>query len=92
MNLPVRYRMEGDEGWSYGMTVNVSSTGVLFRSGRVLDPHAAMHIEVVLPGDEHGSARVISRGAVTRSMTDEGGDDHVIAAALDRTDLVRTNR
>jgi hypothetical protein len=92
MNLPVRYRTPGEARWSYGMTINISSTGVLFRAGRALPPRAAMDIEVVLPGDEEGSARVVGRGSVTRSAADASGDDHIVAATLDGSDLVRTER
>lgn len=85
--------MQGEEGWSYGMTLNISATGLLFQSARTLSPEAAMHIEVVLPGDEDASVRVISRGAVARvSPSAKTGDDHLIAATLDASDLVRTER
>jgi hypothetical protein len=92
MNLPVRYRVQGDKGWSYGMSVNVSTSGLLFRADRGIDPNARMQIEVVLPGDKRGSARVAARGAVTRVSSEHSGADHLIAAHLEAPDLVRSVR
>lgn len=93
LNRPVQYRVDGDEGWSYGMTLNISSTGLLFRAGRSLHASAPMHIQVLLHGDEQGSARVVGRGAVIRVMKSTGAErDHVIAATLDASELIRTPR
>ncbi|HVH55612.1 MAG TPA: PilZ domain-containing protein [Vicinamibacterales bacterium] len=92
MNLPVRYRVQGEKGWSYGMSINVSASGLLFRADRQVAPHARMQIEVVLPGDEQGSARVAARGAVTRVSSEDPGADRLIAAHLESPDLVRSAR
>lgn len=93
LNLPVKYRVDGDEGWSYGMTLNISSSGLLFRSGRVLRAHVPVDIQVVLHGNEEGCARVISRGSVIRvSKAVDAARDHVIAAKLEASELIRTPR
>jgi hypothetical protein len=92
MNLPVRYRVRGEKRWSYGMSVNVSASGLLFRADRTVDPDARMQIEVVLPGDEQGSASVTARGAVTRVSGATSGADHLVAAHLESPDLVRRSR
>ena len=93
MNLPVRYRVQGEVGWSYGMTINISSTGLLFQSARRIEPDAEVEIEVVLPGDEAGSARVVSHGDVMRvTLPTEPDGDHVVAATFEQSDLVRSER
>lgn len=92
LNRPVRYRVVGDEGWSHGTTLNISSTGLLFRSCRVIDANAPMDIQVVLHGDAYGSASVISRASVTRVSKSGDDFDHVIAATLHGSELVRTPR
>jgi hypothetical protein len=92
MNLPVRYRVRGEQGWFYGMSVNISVSGVLFRADRDVDPRAQMQIEVILPGDEHGSAAVTAGGAVTRVLSEDRGADRLVAAHLDSPDLVRSTR
>ena len=92
MNLPVRYRVHGEKGWSYGMSVNVSASGLLFRADREVDRAAKMQIELVLPGDDHGGASVTARGAVTRVSAESSGADHLVAAHLESPDLVRRDR
>jgi len=89
MILPLRYRVQGDVDWSYGMTVDISCTGVLFRADRTLDVQAPVQIEVVLPGDSEGSARVISRGAVRRSVTPAGAvHGRAVAVTIEAYELV----
>ena len=92
MNLPVRYRVRGEKVWSYGMSVNVSVSGLLFRADRHVDPKARMQVELVLPGDEQGTASVTARGAVTRVSAESSGADHLVAAHLESPDLVRKGR
>jgi hypothetical protein len=92
MNLPVRYRLRGEKRWSYGMSVNVSASGLLFQADRDVDRDAQMLIELVLPGDERGSASVTARGAVTRVSPERSGTGHLVAAQLESPDLVRRVR
>jgi len=84
--------MQGEKAWSYGMSINVSASGLLFRADRGVAPHTRMQIEVVLPGDDQGSAKVAARGAVTRVSSDDPGADRLIAAQLESPDLVRSVR
>jgi hypothetical protein len=93
MSLPVRYRVHGESAWSYGMTINVSSSGLLFRSDRGLAPAAELDIEIVLPGDDEGGASVVSHADVVRiDDVEQGAADHVVAATLDDSSLVRERR
>jgi hypothetical protein len=93
MNLPVRYRLPDEDGWSYGITINISSSGLLFRSHRALQPPAELDIEIVLPGDQQGSARVVSHGDVVRvDAAAQDAADHLTAATLDDSALLREKR
>jgi hypothetical protein len=90
MILPLRYRVQGEADWSYGMTVDISYTGVLFRSDRTLAVQAPIEIEVVLPGDSEGSARVISQGSVRRSVTPyDAFRGRAVAVTIDEYELIR---
>lgn len=93
MILPVRYRPQGDADWSYGMTIDISRSGVLFRAAHVLDLQAPVEIEVILPGDIDASTRVVSRGVVKRTfITVDPGREEFMAATFDDYDLVRVPR
>lgn len=94
LNLPVRYRPEGDERWGYGMTLNISHTGLLLRADRGVDLARHVEIEVVLPGDEEASARVVSRGTVRRASATGGEQeqDQALAVAFEGCELVRVPR
>ena len=91
MDLPLRYRSADEDAWSYGITLNISASGVLFRGARALDQAMPMEMQVVLPGDSQGGARILSRGAVIRTVTpDDPSDHHVIAVSIETYDLVHT--
>ena len=91
MDLPLRYRSDGEDVWSYGITLNISASGVLFRATRALDRSTPMEMQVVLPGDSFGGARILSRGAVIRYVRpDDSTGQHVVAVSIDTYDLVHT--
>ena len=91
--LPLRYRTRGDVDWSYGMTIDISSSGVLFRADHVLDLQAPVEIEVIFPGDIEGSARVVSRGTVQRTVvTADPSHEEFMAATFEEYDFVRVPR
>ena len=89
LNLPLRFRVRGEIGWSYGMTENISGSGALVRTGRAADLATPVELEVVLPGTDQGGARVIGHGSVTRAPGSIGGD-HAIAMSIDGYELIRT--
>lgn len=37
MNIPMRYRLEGQQEWSGGQTINMSESGLLFTSDHLLE-------------------------------------------------------
>lgn len=73
------------------MTVNISCSGLLLRTSGGIVPAAPVEMEVVLPGDDEGSARVIGRGSVTRGPR-PGSGDQVAALSMVEYELVRTAR
>lgn len=92
LNLPVRFRPEGEEGWSFGMSLNISHTGILIAAESDIDTRRPLEIEVVLPGDEEGSARVVTRGRVRRASPGAEDREHAVAVSLDAYELVRVPR
>jgi len=44
IRLPLRYRMEGQDDWQPGETINVSETGLLFTSDEMLEVDALLEI------------------------------------------------
>lgn len=44
LRLPLRYRIEGQEQWQPGETINVSESGLLFTSNEMLEVDA--HVEI----------------------------------------------
>jgi hypothetical protein len=44
LQLPLRYRIEGQEEWSRGETLNLSETGVLFSSDKMLEVNTRVEI------------------------------------------------
>ena len=92
MDLPLRYRSAHEDVWSYGITLNISASGVLFRGARALDRSTPMEMQVVLPADSLGGARILSRGAVVRhGVPDRQTDQHIVAVSIDAYDLVHTD-
>jgi hypothetical protein len=44
LRIPLRYRLEGEQEWSAGETINMSESGVLFSSGTMLDVDTRVEI------------------------------------------------
>jgi hypothetical protein len=74
LNLPVRYRLLGEEDWRQGMTENISRSGLLFRVEQMIEPSTKVEINLVLPPEIAGlsAAEVVCRGEVVRTMQPEG--------------------
>ena len=92
LTLPVRFRARGESQWSVGISVNISHTGLLFDAGRAVDARQPLEIEVVLPGDDQASARVVARATVRRAPAADSDHDQALAVALDGWELVRIQR
>ena len=44
LQIPMRYRIEGQEDWSRGETLNMSETGILFSSESLLEINTRLEI------------------------------------------------
>lgn len=44
LNIPMRYRAEGQKDWSIGEAINMSESGLLFSSDQLLDLDARVQI------------------------------------------------
>jgi PilZ domain len=44
LRLPLRYRLEGQQDWRFGETINMSESGVLFSTNEVLEIDARVEI------------------------------------------------
>jgi len=44
LNIPLRYRLEGQADWSAGEAINMSETGLLFSSDQLLEINAKVQI------------------------------------------------
>jgi hypothetical protein len=68
LQVPVRYRVRGEERWSVGRTENISRTGVLIRITRVLSLNSVVEAVMKVPpgvlADRGGE--VLFMGAVAR--------------------------
>lgn len=87
IELPMRYRLKGDAGWSEGTTVNISTSGVLFQASRVLEPQSEIDIALTLPVAISGEApaEIGCRGMVVRKVSAKGhGKRSLLAASIVR--------
>jgi hypothetical protein len=85
IELPLRYREKGAADWLEGITVNISASGVLFRSGAVVQPATALEIALVLPVAIPGEApaEIVCQGTVIRrTSAGDGLDSAALAAAF----------
>ncbi|HKD15812.1 MAG TPA: PilZ domain-containing protein [Candidatus Angelobacter sp.] len=44
LQIPLRYRLEGEKEWSLGETINLSESGILFSSESMLEVDARLEI------------------------------------------------
>ena len=92
LQIPLRYRAEGEGDWHRGTTRNISRSGVLFQGEDWAEPRTSLEMTLLLPretGVELG-AEVVCRGMVTRSERrgSEGGGPF-IAFRISHYRLVR---
>ena len=83
LNLPLRYRLLGEEHWRLGTTENISRSGLLFRAEEMLQPSSQLEINLVLPAEIAGlsAAEVICRGEIVRSVKPENASIQPALAA-----------
>ncbi|MGC2698518.1 MAG: PilZ domain-containing protein [Candidatus Angelobacter sp.] len=44
LRIPIRYRLEGQQDWQLGEAINMSETGLLFTSNKMLEIHDRVQI------------------------------------------------
>ncbi len=83
LQLPLKYRLLGENDWRQGTTENISRSGMLFRAEELVPPNAQLEINLVLPAEIAGlsAAEVVCRGEVVRAMQAEAPTMHPALAA-----------
>lgn len=91
IQVPVRYRVGGENVWWKGMTQNISSSGLLFEGERHLESNTTVEMNLILPAvNSEGSGEIICHGAIVRTLLPEDGDQPpALAARILRYRLVR---
>ena len=92
VQMPMRYRVNGQKRWWRGTTDNVSRSGVLFRGELAAVPNTALEMSMVLPGAVLGSGatEVACKGTVVRVVTSPTADSLVaLATTISHYRLVR---
>ncbi len=69
IHLPVRYREPRSAGWFEGRTENISGSGVLFRTERLLEPKTTVEIRLELPVTLKNEApcEIVCKGVIVRT-------------------------
>lgn len=82
----LRYRLRGERIWRQGVTENISTSGVLFRTDQTLSPGTLLDISFTLPMDAAGApgAKVACHGVIVRAV-----EQTLYAARISRSRLLR---
>jgi hypothetical protein len=92
LQIPLRYRADGEGNWHRGTTKNISRSGVLFQAEDWAEPRTRLEMTLLLPREigVERAAEVVCRGTVTRSERrgSEGGSP-LIATRISHYRLVR---
>ena len=80
LRVPVRYRALGGDDWHEGSSENMSRTGLLFRTDRLLPVSTAVEMLVTLPVGP-GGAEIRCRGSVVRAVPPASPDSLPALAA-----------
>jgi hypothetical protein len=91
LQLPLRYRVSTENTWRRGETINVSSSGVLFRGDWLAAVKAQVELNLMMPRvNSEGAAEVICRGIVVRAMAASSDESrHALAVKILQYHLVR---
>jgi len=83
LQLPLRYRLVGDNAWREGTTENISRSGMLFRAEELIPTNVQLEINLVLPAEIAGlsAAEVVCRGEIVRATQPEQPTMHPAVAA-----------
>jgi hypothetical protein len=84
LQMPVLFRVLGEEEWREAITENVSRSGVLVRAAEALPERAAVEIRMALPAQIPGTqgASIICHAQVVRSVEPNGDPRPGYAATI----------
>lgn len=84
MEVPVHYRLLGEEQWRRGETRNISSSGVLFRGEQAVNPGALVEMRLkMLVTSSEGAVEMECRAMVIRVAQElEPVGDFEVAARI----------
>jgi hypothetical protein len=85
LTLPIRCRRAGEASWIEGVTINISSSGVLFRSSEPLDIDTQVEMAIALGESPAPEGELWCDGHIVR--IDAGDSTTSMAAAFSRYDL-----
>jgi len=88
----VRYRPCGEKDWHWGTTENISSSGIIFRGERFLEPKIKIEISVAVPLAVSGEkpAEISCQGTIVRARSSVGpGDPSVLAVSISSYRITR---
>jgi hypothetical protein len=80
LHLPLRYRSRGDLEWHEGRVENISRSGVLFSTARLVDVDTELEMTFELPVAPRPPA-ILCRGRVVRTVAAGAGGWHPALAA-----------
>lgn len=90
--IPIRYRELGSRDWKEGISVNISTSGVLFKPAVRVRPPAELEIKFMLPVAIRGDtpAEIRCKGTAVREAPDSRrAGTPMIAVAIARHKFVR---
>jgi len=92
IQVPLEYRVTGEAGWNEGTTINISRSGVLFRSVKEIEPATPVSMKILFPANLTGGSGVnlMCWGHIVRSEPAE--PIRALAATIDHSRLKRTKR
>lgn len=82
VEIPIRYREKGNTDWQEGTTVNISASGILFRSKQSWRPQTVLDVALTLPVAISGEspAEIGCQGHVVRKATASGNSKTLLLA------------
>lgn len=95
IHTPLRYRMAGEGEWGQGMIVNISESGVLFRTGQRVGTNPGVEMRFSLSTGISGEAavQVVCRGVIARTVSETGSTAVTAQAArITKFHFVRPGR
>ncbi len=82
LQVPLRYRVTGEDRWHRGESENISTSGVLFSGEQFVKSSTLVEMCLRMPGlNSGGAAEVICRGVIVRALREREADGLPVFAA-----------